>query len=78
MNVDPCPSKNVLVVSALVGILEPPPAAYVIHEKYGEIVPSTLDVSEQSLQRGSSCKAEAAPPQVCVGLNDVQVMAVCV
>jgi len=48
---DACSATDVLVVSALIGILEPPPAADVVDENGREVGVPVLNVSDEPLKR---------------------------
>ena len=63
---------DVLVVGALVGVLEPPPAADVVDQHHLEVGAPALDVGDQPLQLVAALQPQPALALVGIGANDQQ------
>ena len=75
MDVDAGPLAEVLVVGALVGVLEPAPAADVVDEDRREVGAAGLHVVDQPSQRLAAVDVEAALALVGVGPDDLEAAA---
>ena len=74
VHLDPCVAAGELVRCALVGVLEPAPAAYVVDEDGVEIDVALLDVMQQLLKPMAVLELQAALRVVGVGAHQIQIV----
>jgi hypothetical protein len=70
LDTDAGPFADVFVISALVRILEPAPAAHVVDENGREVSRSVLNVVDQLLQGIAAIQPKSALSLIGIGAND--------
>src|SRR5690606_16597699 len=71
LDIDPGALADLLVIPALVGILEPAPAADVVNEDDGKVGRAALHVVDQPLKGVPAVEPQPAAALVGVGANDL-------